>query len=189
MKLHFLPEGLAVQINKSPTTFRIYFPPPLLLSQSEACYNLTQPCKSLGTGLPTDKRSLSLFLSKLWLDQHFVKSDDRHRGQAQVCAWGAQAPGIKHGSGCLREMPPLSHGGENTGARNDPLHSRSVAFKLFWEDPSDQSLHHMPGVFPKIPSMLMCCPKKFLVSQEIRNRAKVSGEIQARKAFLGYFQT
>lgn len=25
-----------------------------------------------------------LSFSKLWLDQHFAKSDDRHKGQAQV---------------------------------------------------------------------------------------------------------
>lgn len=99
MKLHLVPEGPAVQIN---LLLLLEFIPPVLL-QSEACYNLSQPCKSLGIGLPEDKRTLSF--SKLWLDQHFAKSDDRQRGQAQVCAWGAQVPGIKPTRGCLREMP------------------------------------------------------------------------------------
>lgn len=61
MKLYFVLEGPAVQIN---LLLLFEFIPPLL-SQSEACYDLTQPCKSLGIGLPEDKRSLSF--SKLWL--------------------------------------------------------------------------------------------------------------------------
>lgn len=76
VKLHFVPEGPAVQINLLLLLEFI----PRLLSQSGACYDLTQPCKSLGIGLPRDKRSLSF--SKLWLDQHLAKSDDRQRGQA-----------------------------------------------------------------------------------------------------------
>jgi len=31
--------------------------------------------------------------SKLWLDQHFAKSDDRSRGQTQVCAWSCTSTG------------------------------------------------------------------------------------------------
>lgn len=49
----------------------------------------------------------------------------------------------------------------------------------------------MPGVFPQIPSMAICCPKKatmqsaskLLLAQGIRKRAKEAGETQARKSY------
>lgn len=178
MKLHFVPEGPAVQIN---LLLLLEFILPLL-SQSEACYDLTQPCKSSGIGLPEDKRSLSF--SKLWLDQHFAKSDDRQRGQAWVCAWGAQAPGINPGSGCLREMPrtwTFVPGGENTGARNDPLHTeyqQLMHLNFSGETTSHQGLHRTPGVFPKSPSMVTCCPNnvKYLkVPPSSRNKEEGQG--------------
>lgn len=75
---------------------------PWFLSQLEACYDLSQPCKSLGFGLPEDKRSLFL---QAGVVSALCKIRWQAEGSGLGLGMGCSSTRIKAQSICLREMP------------------------------------------------------------------------------------